>query len=370
MRRPLDQAVVIESERIEEEALQRQLLAQRLNVELAAKAAHGDLERLRAPVRAKRDRLAVQDQAACRQRPDRLDHLRHRAGHLVELAREHPDLVLAFVHLDAGAIELPLEGRLAEPGERVLGIFGRLREHRLKRPEQLHGKACETGRPFAQSGPCDHPEIAREHRRAAHIAGRQLRRLGHRLDHHALERALAQFADQEAEEEILLRLGRPGKQLAQQPQPFARRPLALDRHEPIERRIELAEGQAGAGRRRLGPRLTQGRMADPDPALARQPREQADRDFRRLRTGCAQTVREMADLGQPPARLGHPRRGLHDLVQPHGHGHAAASRSRQNGEFSEGGRRCPRCRIFRTARRREPWRPKTASRRPGSDGTP
>ncbi len=132
------------------------------------------------------------------------------------------------------------------------------------------------------------------------------------------------------------RLGRPGEQLAQQAQPLSRRPLALDRHEAIERRVELAEGQAGTRRRRLGPRLTQGRMPDPDPALARQPRQQADRDLRRLRPSRAQTVREMADLSEPPARLGHPRRGLHDLVQPHGHGHAAASRSRQNGEFSEG----------------------------------
>ena len=93
---PVEERLAPQRQRIKEQAAQRQLHAHRLDVELAPEAAHRDLERLRPPVRPERDRLAVDDQLRRWQRSDDLDHLRHRAGHLVELAGEHPDLVAAL----------------------------------------------------------------------------------------------------------------------------------------------------------------------------------------------------------------------------------------------------------------------------------
>ena len=147
---------------------------------------------------------------------DRLDDLGHGAGHVVELAREDAHLVAALVDLDARAVELPLERRLAEPRERLGDVLGGLRQHRLHRPEQLDRKPREPGRALAERRlrprPRDRPPASP---RGA-LARPAARPPGDRLDHHPLERALAQLADQQAQQKVLLGLGRPPEQLPQQ----------------------------------------------------------------------------------------------------------------------------------------------------------
>ena len=142
----------------------------------------------------------------------------------------------------------------------------------------------------------DHPGIARQHHRPAHLARRQPGRLGDRLDHHPLERALAQLADQQAQQEVLLGLGRPPEQLPQQPQPLARRPLALDRlaacPTPASSSPSVIDGSAAAGSARA---VAQRRIADPDPTLPGRPGQQRHRARRLLR-------RRTARAGRPDAR--------------------------------------------------------------------
>ena len=133
---------------VEEEGGQGELAAQAVDVELAAEAAHGDLEGERRAVRPQGDRLAVEQELARGQGLDRLDQLGHGRGDVVAAAGVDADLVPRLVDLDAGAVELELEGRLAEPLERLGDVLRRLREHRLEGPEELEVEAGE-----ARSGP-------------------------------------------------------------------------------------------------------------------------------------------------------------------------------------------------------------------------
>ena len=77
----------VEVQAVEEVDRERQLGAHARDVELAAEAAHRHLERLRRAAGGERDRLAVEDQLARRQRLQRLDDLGHRRGDVVQAAR-------------------------------------------------------------------------------------------------------------------------------------------------------------------------------------------------------------------------------------------------------------------------------------------
>jgi len=108
------------------------------------------------------------------------------------------------VRLHLRAAEFPFACRRAEAAERFGDVLGRLREHRLHGAMKLNRETRKTRCAFGQCGARDGRQIAREHRRAPHRGDRYLRSGSNRLDHHALERALAQFAHQQADEEVLL----------------------------------------------------------------------------------------------------------------------------------------------------------------------
>ena len=66
---------------------------------------------VRPAVGAQRDRLAVEHDAAHRQRERGLDDPRHARGDVVERAAEDGDVAAVAVDLRADAVELPLDRR-------------------------------------------------------------------------------------------------------------------------------------------------------------------------------------------------------------------------------------------------------------------
>ena len=320
LRREVDQVRPVQRERIEEERVERQSIAHRRDVELASEAAHGDLERLRPAARAQRDRLAVQDRLAHRQALHRGDDLRHGRGHIVQAAAEHAHLAARLVRLDAGAIELVLERRATKRAERILDVGRGLGEHRLDRSEQLDPEAVHACPALRERGLGDHPEVTGHHDGAPDVADREPGGFGDRLDHQAFERALAQLAEQQPDQKILLVGGRAGKQLTQQPRALGAGALAADLDEAIQRRVEIGKRERGCGGRGRAARCAQGRMADADPALARHAREHADRGVDPGGRAAAEEARQLLDLEQSPGTRGDPPRGQDDVVQLHRRG--------------------------------------------------
>ena len=159
-----------------------------------------------------RDHLAVEDRGVEREPPQHLDHLRHAVGHVGEVPRVGAHLVALHVHLQPRAVELPLDRRLAEAFERSRDVRRRLREHRLDRLQQ---RQPERREPFAarrQRRGGDVSEVAGQHQRPPHLAGRDAGRLRERVGHQCLQRPLPQLAGQQPCEELLLRLGRARQQ--------------------------------------------------------------------------------------------------------------------------------------------------------------
>ena len=74
---------------------------------------------------------------------DRLDDIGQAIGDVAEVAREDRDRVAVSMHLDPGAVELPLEDRLtlqrSEPGRHRLGRLG---QHRFERPADFDPRAA------------------------------------------------------------------------------------------------------------------------------------------------------------------------------------------------------------------------------------
>ena len=216
------------------------------------------------------------------------------------------------MHLHARAVELPFERRGAEPRERVADVLRRLGEHRLHRLQQPDREAREPWRARDERRARDRAEVAREHRGAPHVADRHARRGGDRLEHHALERALAQLADQQADEEVLLGARGAGEQLAELPRALARRAFAPRRRDARERAVDFRERERRRGRRGAAAELAQGRVADPEPALPRLAGEERNCDLDLVGRGRAQARRDRVALSESAAGLRHPAGGINE----------------------------------------------------------
>ena len=145
--------------------------------------------------------------------------------------------VAGAVDLHAGAVELRLENRCAAEAFERFGDTGRgLGQHRADRAADPQGELRPAPpSPPVSAGGGDRGQVAAEHRRATHRRGRDVRGLGHRVGHHAGQRALAQLAAEQAPQERLLDLGCRGEQTRRP----ARRACAC---EPLpDDRADLAE---------------------------------------------------------------------------------------------------------------------------------
>ncbi len=186
---------------------QRQLGTKRGDLEPASEATHRRLKRVRTAVAAKRDRLAVEDQLPSGERPRRFDDLGHGGGDLVALARVDGDVVARLVDLHAGAVDLPFERGFAELFERGVEVRGRLREHRLERTEELHGERSEGGGPAPGRCARHLAEVSAHHRGTPHVVAVYPERGGEGVRDESLERSLAELADRDPQQELLLFAG-------------------------------------------------------------------------------------------------------------------------------------------------------------------
>ena len=229
-----------------------------------------------------------------------LDDLRHALSDRIERAREDGDVVAVAVHLDAHAVELPLDrGRLDLLQRRLQRRRG-LGEHRLHRTPDLQVEAAEPCGALRQRGLGDGGQVAREHRRPAH--GGRLDPGGGRdgVGDDAGERALAQLAAGQHREEALL-VGRGAREQPRELLPAHRAGAGpRGRLDARERAIDLGDLQARSSRGRR--QVAQGRPADAGAALAQLARQVADDERDLVRRRAAQAVRERRDLGQPRAR--------------------------------------------------------------------
>ena len=291
-----ERALVPEIEQVEEEGRQRDALARRLDVQPPAEPPHRLLERPRPTVRAERDRLALDHDLAHGQPSRPLHHLGHARGDVLQVACEDPHLVARPVHLQPHAVHLVLEGRLAEPIERLLRVVGRVREHRRDRREELQRESREPGAAFVDRRARDRADFGGEHRRRAHLGGRKRCRLRDRLEHQAVERALAHLAGQQREQELAARRVRALEHRAQS----ARAPLG--RSLPFQRR-DLAEGSVEAHERQRLPHrrprrhgILQAPVADPDPALRERARQVQRDELDLALAGLPQQLGDQRDL--------------------------------------------------------------------------
>ena len=209
-------------------------------------AARGVLERVRPAVVAQRDRLAVEHDAAHRQRQRGLHDPRHPLGDVVERAAEDGDVVAVAVDLRADAVELPLDRGRAQLLHRDLDVGSGGGEHRPDAAADLQPDLAQRGHAAGHRGRGDVAEVAVQHHRAAQLGGRHLRGLGGGVGHHALERALAHPARQQRAEEALLALGGAREQLAQSSAARALRAGPAQSADARERRVDFARASAPA----------------------------------------------------------------------------------------------------------------------------
>ena len=202
--RLVEQRLAAGIEKVEPEGSERQFAPGAFQVELAAEAAHGDLKRLRTAVAGKAEHLAFENEVASRQGARGFHHFRHGRRNVVEGAEEHHHVAAGTVHLDARAIELEFERRLAQIGERRFHALRGLRQHGLNRAEDFHAAAIEPGRSRLPQQARHRSDVAGQHRGAAHPAGIGAESLRQSFQHDAFERALPQFAQEQTEQEFLL----------------------------------------------------------------------------------------------------------------------------------------------------------------------
>ena len=265
---------------------------------------------MRAAGRGERDRFAIEDQLVRRQFAHAGDDLRHGRADFVEGAGIDPHVGPALVDLDPGTVHLPLEvGFGTERGQRLGDVGRRLRKHRRDRREHLQAERFETGGAARQRGLRERPEPAGQHRRAPHGGNRQRRGRRDRIDHHARERALAQLADDQSQQEILLRFGRPGEQFAQDTGALGTGSGAALTGDSREVRIDRLQRQRrGRGGRHVGGSC-QAAIAEADLALRQQAGEPVDGDCDLVGGEGSQECGQRGDLRQAAAAAGdHARR--------------------------------------------------------------
>ena len=181
------------------------------------------------------------------------------------------DLVAVAVHLDADAVELALDAPPAPIArERLVDVGARARRASAApaaRPPARTARSAAA--PPASAAAATAAEVAAQHRapgaprRAARSAA-----CATAVEHHALERALAQLAGEQAAQEALLVGGRAAEQRGQRVAPrrlrAGARRCAADR---VERGVDLGDASASARPPARG-RSRSERPADADAPLA------------------------------------------------------------------------------------------------------
>ena len=226
-----------------------------------------------------------------------------------------PTSVAGPVHLDPGAVQLPLHRGRTDPVERLGDALRRLRQHRQHRSADLEPERGQGGGAAGQRGRRDRAQVTAEHHRPADVVRPQPRRPGDGVDHHAGQRALAKLADEQLAQEALLRRGGPGEDPGEQPAALRLRPGAALPADPLERRVHLGHAERRLrGRRRD---VAQRRPAHPDLTLPQLPGEEGHRHRHLPRPRPGQRPGEPLDLAEPGRGGRHRVRGVREIAQQH-----------------------------------------------------
>ena len=266
-------------------------------------------------VGAQRDRLAVEHDAVRRQGQRRVDQLGDAVRDVVEAAGEHADGVAVAVHLDPHAVELGLDRRGVDPSERGLEIGAGRGQHRLDRPPDLQPDGRQAGGAEAQRDVGDGPRVAAEHQRTAHGRLGHLRRRRDRVRHHAGQRALAQPAGEQRDEEPLLVRGRARQQRAERVAAHGLRAGPARGADALEGRVDVGDRERRLGGRRG--QLAQRRPADADLALAQLAGQEGDAGRELIRVQSVQGLGQARDLRGPRRRVPDRIRRLDEVAQQH-----------------------------------------------------
>jgi hypothetical protein len=330
----VDQVRPLQVQHVEQEHRQRDGRGSGVRV-LAGGARRGVLERQRPAVAAQRDQLAVEDRRANRQLRQRRHHVGEPAGDLIERPGEQPDAALGQVSLDPDPVKLPLHRPLhripalrrlrtlrrwcprvaADLSQRLGDVRRAGGKHRPHRAADLEPESLQRLTTARERGRGDRPERAAQHHGPAHVRDGHPGRAGDRLGHHSFQRALPELAGKQAVKKLLLGLGGPAKQLADQRLPRGRRARARDRADGGKAGVHLAKGQGRDGRRRET--APQRGPADADLPLRQFAGQVRDGNRHLERPGLAQRRRERLDLGEPGAGRSHGPRHFGDLSKQH-----------------------------------------------------
>ena len=263
----VDEVAAVGVQHVEEEGGERHLGAEPVDVGRARGAGPGDLEGSRAAALVEDDRLAVEHEVAPGQRGHRLDHLGKPLGDLVEAAREDGDLAAAAVHLDPDAVELAVDEH-ARAGESVDRLGGGLRgggEHRAQRAPDDQADLFERLLPSPRGDARDHVGGAGEHHGPADDGVGDGVRAGDGRQHDAVEGPLPEVAGHQLAEEALLVGGGPTHEGDELGAAGGGRPGAGRGREPVERGVDVGDGEPGL-RGGVGERPERA-VPDAEPAL-------------------------------------------------------------------------------------------------------
>ena len=307
----VEQVAPVDMQHVEEPRMQQHLAR-----DVGAESRHGVLEGPRPAVLIERERLAVEDHVGHRQAARDLDDLGHAVRDIGEVASEHPHLVARPVHLDARAVELVLDRRLADLLDRRGRGRGGCREHRLHGPAHDEPDRLELARRAGEGEPRGLAEVAREHRRTAHDLTGSVGGPRDRVGHDALERARAHLAEEHPRDEVLFAPGRSRAEVAQRGGSGGRRAGTGCRGELVERGVEVGDRQ-GRGIRRLAHRPGEAAPPDADPPLSGLAHEEPDRGRDLVGLETAEHLGERVDLRQARPGGGDAFRGRDELIEQH-----------------------------------------------------
>ena len=117
--------------------------------------------------------------------------------------------------LYACAVHLVVEHGPRQGVDGAADVLRGLCQHRLDRGADGEPDAAQSGRAGGHRQGRGAGQVALQHPGVAHVGAGASGGAGDRLDHHAVERALPEFADQEADQEALLFRDAPAEEGAQ-----------------------------------------------------------------------------------------------------------------------------------------------------------
>jgi hypothetical protein len=176
-------------------------------------------------------------------------------------------------------------------------------------------KRVSPAAPVREHGARDGRSVAREHRGAAYLRGVDARCARDRVDHHAFERALAQLADEQPREKVLLGVRRGGEERDEQLAPRGDGASALHHGEAIQRRVDGEELERGLRGGRYGTQFLEDAIAHADAALAQASRQIVHPNPDLFRRQAREQRSELLDLGGAAAGRGDRLRGADQLVE-------------------------------------------------------